>query len=138
MPDNYEISPTNVQVGSPVGPNASIWSAHPMLGDVPGQNYQGRVVVELWDEGGSRFLNAGVSKETLEPALRILRNTDQMPVITNTPWSSEPAIGTVSDKTFRGRVVIELWDSNAQVAITGSSPVWELARRALDELLQIP
>lgn len=122
----------NVQISRSSGPNASIWSGKPMLRDLPGQ-YYGRVVVEVWDEGESVFF---ASKQMLEQALSVLQNIDEQAIITITPWSDEPVIGRISGQAFRGRVIAELWNSQAVVAVTGPDSTSALVRRAVNKFLQ--
>lgn len=115
------------------GPNASIWSAKPLLGQISGQNYNGRVFIEVWSKGELVFFNAG--SELLKHALSVLQN-----VGTNlravAPWSNEPAMGEIPDQTFHGRVVVEVWDRSATVATSGSDSDANLIDRAIHWLLQ--
>lgn len=122
-----------VQVTSgDTGPNASIWSSEPMLEKGPGQHYCGRVVIEVWDEG--EFIFFPTDPYRLDQALMTLRKIDGQKVSSVTPWSNEPVMGELPEQTFRGRVVVELWDNHTAVAITGIDTPKNLAGRAANRI----
>jgi len=126
-----------------IGPNASIWLNLPMLGNVSSQSYWGRVVVEVWENGESSFHTTYMDQPRktaflLEKAMRALQNANT-PVLTTTPWSNEP-LGVMpgqSLQAFQGRVVVEVWDDQATVAITGTDEQSDLAKRAVQKIIQM-
>ena len=134
--DKSQAVPTNIRIGTAPGPNASIWSPNPMLGNAPDQTYDTRVVVEVWDEGESIFYDSSASPQKLEKALSALRSIGQKDLVAVTPWSDEPVIATVTGQTFRGRVVVELWSVQTKVAVTGSDSTPSLVQRAINRLVQ--
>lgn len=127
----------NVRLVTP-GSNSSIWSHQPMLSQVPGQHYYGRVVVEIWDRGEQVFYNSGSddassASELFERVIFALKDP-QTTSLTVTPWTDEPALGTLPGQVFRGRVVAEVWNDRVIVAATGSDSVSELFHQAIQRL----
>lgn len=135
-----------VQSGNPIdqsvvveaGPNASIWSTEPMLTEFPDQEYQGRLVVEIWTKGEYIFYPSDkqgnpVTGDFLERTIAAL-DDPQTEILTATPWTDEPVMATSEDipgERFLGRVVVEVWDEQIVVAATGSEPPASLTQRAI-------
>lgn len=122
----------------PTGPNASLWLDTPVLGMAIGRGYQGRVVVEVWDKGEMMFRPAhpGNSSQTayvLELAVSALRSINWPSVRTDT-WPNQPVMGELPSHTFLGRVVIEIWDSQTAIDVTGSGERGYLVERAIQRL----
>jgi hypothetical protein len=103
-----------------------------MLERGPGQHYCGRVVVEVWDDG--EFIFFTTEPYRLDQALITLQRIDVQQVSSVTPWSNEPVMGELPEQTFRGRVVVELWNNHTAVAITGIDTPKHLAERAARNL----
>jgi hypothetical protein len=98
----------------------SVWTNSPTLGNVPGQQYLGRVVVEVFDSGGHASVPAARSP-LIGRAIAALESQSAFPA-TPASWPVSPIMG--SDPSFgayRGRVVAEIWDAAVNVAITAAS-----------------
>jgi hypothetical protein len=52
-----------------------------------------------------------------------------------TPQTNEPASGNIIEQAFLGRVVVEMWDTQDVVAITG--PESQIMSRAMQILTEI-
>lgn len=130
-----QIIKTEVVTSSPTGPNATIWLDKPALAQMSDQNYLGRFVAEVWDEGEFVFLEN--DPYLLDKTLVALRGINDMNVLTATPWTDEPVMGEVQNRAYRGRVVIEIWDRHTSIAVTGSGSPTDLAERAISRLSRI-
>lgn len=125
------------------GPNASIWSNEPMLvTDVPGQQYYGRLVVEVWAQGSTLFYSSDEngnppSADFFDRVTGNLQNYSEEIIVTNTPWSDEPVLGEVPNQSYLGRVVVEVWDEHISIAITGTESIPALVQRSLVKIEQI-
>jgi hypothetical protein len=111
------------------GPNNSIWSNGPMLGQVPGASYVGRVVVESWDDG-SQSVVIGQAGKLVQPAMVALSNPPRS--LAASPWPNRAVTAEVAGKPFVGRVVVEVWDAQARVAVAGRQD--EAINRAIKHL----
>ncbi len=135
-------SVVEVKQGDP-GPNATIWSDEPMLvTDVPGQQYHGRLVVEVWTQGSTLFYGSDEdgnppNAEFFNRAIASLLEYSEETIITDTPWTDEPVLGEVPEQSYLGRVVVEVWDEHISIAITGTEPISTLAQRGIAKIEQI-
>ncbi len=144
-----DVSDTGAEIASVVevkqddpGPNATIWSDEPMLTDVLGQQYYGRLVVEVWSQGSTLFYSSDEdgnppSADFFDRAIGNLQDYSEEMIITNTPWTDEPVLGEVPNQNYLGRVVVEVWDEHISIAITGTEPIPVLAQRGLVKIEQI-
>lgn len=134
-------SVTEVKQNTP-GPNASIWSDQPMLvTNVSGQQYHGRLVLEVWTQGETLFFSSDENgnmpnTEFLERIIVSLGDSE-VNILADTPWTNEPVLGEVPDEIFLGRVVVEVWDEHIALAITGDTLASILAQRSITRLEQI-
>jgi len=126
---------TNVRLGLAWGPNPTIWLEKPMLGEKPGQEYIGRVIVEIWSGGESIAYGSFTANQVLALALRSLQTADPSNVVLSAPWSEEPTLGSVPDQTYQGRVVIELWSQDAVIAASGVATAATLLRNAANRVM---
>lgn len=109
-----------------------------MLTEFPDQEYQGRLVVEIWTKGEYIFYPSDkqgnpVTGDFLERTIAAL-DDPQTEILTATPWTDEPVMATSEDipgERFLGRVVVEVWDEQIVVAATGSEPPASLTQRAI-------
>ena len=126
---------TETVTQGPTGPNAVIWADKPALEQLSNQNYLGRVVIEVWNEGEFVFFENNLS--LLDKTLVALQGVTDVNVLTAAPWTDEPVMGEAKGQTFLGRVVVEVWDRHAAVAVTGLDSPTNLAERAIDRLSRI-
>lgn len=102
--------------------NRHVWGDAPFLGVIPGQTYQGRVFIEVWDST-DHLVICGHDEATLKArAGAVLRGRFTPLRGSQVPGINEAAGGDAPDRTFLGRVVIEIWSVQAVVGITGSHP----------------
>lgn len=114
------------------GANNSIWSMRPLLRTNPGQDYYGRVFVEVWDQAARLVVNNPSLKARAFAALQ----SQQVPTPDiDIPWTNQPATGEIPGQAFLGRVVVEVWRDQEVVAITGSHP--QVLAQAIEMLRQV-
>lgn len=131
-----EIVATVIVEKNPDGPNKSIWSDKPQLGGEVGQTYYGRVVLELWDHDGNISYDSdpsGQNSYLLEQALLGLEDVGKT-VYVNSPWTNEPVTGEYPEQTFQGRIVVEVWNNQAVVAVKGIESDSNLVKRAKEQI----
>jgi hypothetical protein len=120
---------------APAPPNTpvAVWSHAPTLGLVTGQQYIGRLIVEV---DGSTVAFVGVGSESIARAIAALQAPTSFP---DTPaaWPRQSVLGSGQEAAFRGRVVLEFWTTTTNVALTLSSGTREdLVQGALELLRQ--
>lgn len=110
--------------------SSTIWLGTPFLGNTPGRKYLGRVVVEVW-ENDALFFDQRLTEDedVLHRAIVALLNTKTRPS-TISPWTDKPLLGSLNDQSFLGRVVIEVWDGQCNLCISGSETLSTMTRRA--------
>lgn len=101
----------------PVGKNSSIWRSTAML-DEQGSDFQGRVVVEVWERDCRMFVTK--TGELRKRAIAALSGQAGYVQIDTTPWDQTPVMGTREDQKYLGRVVIETWSDRTIMAIDGT------------------
>ena len=108
------------------GPNSSIWNTEAMLPAHRGQAYHGRVFVEVWDTN----VRLGITGDRSlgKRALAALQGPHIRASVRDIPWTDQPVTSESSGAVFLGRLVVELWNNQAVVAVTGSNPDQVLAR----------
>ena len=135
-------APTSYTTGeqprpAPKIPNVSsaVWAGAPTLGAVPGERYQGRIVVEIGSNGGQVNFMPIATRQLVGRATAALNSSQSFPA-TPALWPAIPITGSVrGGGTFEGRIVIELWDTTTNVAVTlesGSQPA--LVQRSLQAI----
>lgn len=121
----------------PVGPLAPAigWSTAPTLGHASGQSYLGRIVVEIFEDGGGNVAFMGVDQPLVKRAIATLQEASSLPVAP-APWPAEPIMGRrPSDGAYQGRVIVELWEVTAHVATSdGDTPADDLRQSAIQAL----
>ena len=114
-----------------IGPNKELWSKRALLRDRRGHNFEGRVFVEVWDEDA--HLVVGEDNPALwAKALETLEGEFSPIVSPETPLTDEPATGAQEAQAFLGRVVVEVWEDQSLVGLTGSDP--RVVERAVEML----
>lgn len=113
------------------GANSILWSSKPLLGNLSGRNYKGRVFLEVW-ENDHRLVVVGGNTSLIERAASTLQGQFDPVRQSLIPFTSVPATGEVSDQKFLGRLTIEVWDDHTVVGINGSDP--RIVERALQTL----
>lgn len=113
---------------------SGVWVQSPLLGSIAGQNYLGRIVVEVFDSGGKVALVAADRRFVGRAAAAVLAAKSFLPEVV--PWPKGPVTGAVaSDGAYRGRFVIELWTTTTNVAAaTSEYTVGGLVQRAAEAL----
>jgi hypothetical protein len=133
----------DLQVATPNPTNASIWSFDPKLGEVPGQIYYGHVVIEVWDKGETMFFgptdeNGNIAGNLTHADLfgRVITalGDPQTPILTETPWADDPVMGPQPGMRYMGRVIVDIWEKQVTIAISGPEPISVLAQRAMQRL----
>lgn len=106
------------RVATPPGGAAVVWGGAPTLGAVPGEHYRGRIVVEL---GVGVAFMPNDAHQLLRQAIHTLETAASFRP-TTAPWPTEPIMGANPLGTpYEGRVVVELWDTTATVAVSAPS-----------------
>ena len=120
----------------PSGMPKAVWSGQPTLGEVVGQRYLGRIVVEVFGAGGQTAFIPADTRAFAGRAIGALRSRGPFKV-TGDPWPAAPIMGpSHSHGAFAGRVVVELWDGATTVAVSkGAANPSELAQSAVRALL---
>lgn len=97
------------------GPVPITWRSTPLLGDAPGERYLGRIVVEL---GGGVVFMPSQNYALIRRAIAALEARDSFPLVEFLE-PGEPLLSPPFKErgTYRGGVVVELWDTTANVAI---------------------
>jgi hypothetical protein len=87
---------------------------------VAGEQYLGRIVVEIFDNGGNvAFMGAEMT--LVSRAIATLQQGGSLPRETPT-WPAEPIMGRAStNQPYLGRIVIEMWQGTTKVG--GSSGI---------------
>jgi hypothetical protein len=128
IPDGVQLKQKATRTGSQGSP---VWAHAPTLGDVPGEVYSGRFVVELVGDQ-EQVATIGAQTRLWTQAVAALREaTPPLPRETAL-WPSEPIMARrLSSQAYFGRIVVELWTRTTNVAAspTPLSPA-ELIRRA--------
>lgn len=131
--------PQRVGTGQAVpAPAHQLWSVQPLLGSLPGQAYQGRVAIEVW-EGGTELSIAGdrpnlQDRRLLEQAVKALQSQDVLAHLVSLPWENKPSfVQEDSGDRFLGFVVIEMWNDQTIVGVSGTGPVIERARQRIEK-----
>lgn len=113
------VKPEQISKAVTPGPNLSLWSTAPQIHARTGKTYYGRVFVEVWDKDA---LIACCGDSSLQArGLAALQGHQKAVQVASTPWTSQPALGLVPGQTFLGRVVIEIWQDQAVVAMSGAA-----------------
>jgi hypothetical protein len=115
----------HIPIGStPAAPaaNRSLWGLAPILRLLPGQYYLGRVFVEVWDGNDQLVVPGNADSSLVARAGTALRGQHILLQGREVPGTNAAAGGTIANQIFLGRVIIELWSSDAVVGITGSDP----------------
>lgn len=130
---------TPQHVPPPAGVPAVLWGHTNTLAAVPGEVYQGRITAELYGQASSdqAIYRPGTvfQQKFIEQALGALRGKASF-AATPSLWPAAPITGGSGPNSgpYLGRVVIELWSSTANVAVTvvGGKPE-ELVRRVIED-----
>jgi hypothetical protein len=97
--------------------NISLWHSQPLLKPA-GQTYLGRVFVEVWDGEDTHLV--ATNDSLCSTALAALSGEQQSISATNTPLTNLPATGGVSGQTFVGRVIVEVWNNQIVIGVSGT------------------
>ncbi len=118
-----------IEQQKPMGANSSLWSRNPVLGALPGRNYYGRIFVEVWEKD-ARLVSDSREPSWLQGAMIALKTNTYRKVGLN--LTDEPTTGQIANQAYHGCVVIEQWDDQVLVGLTGSSQLLERAIQILE------
>lgn len=112
----------------------SLWAGTPALGEVPGGEFLGRVVAEIWENGASFFYQRLTDDEKiLERAVSAL-DRGEPEQFRDSLWTNEPIMENLENQPFLGRVVVEVWDRGSYISIIGDESANLLISRALQRI----
>jgi hypothetical protein len=124
---------------SPVAAVPGVWAHFTTLGTVAGEQYLGRIVVELFDgRDPPAVAFIGADRQLVERAVAALGGGD-VPGPEPAMWPagsiivpSEPAAA------YRGRIMMEFWQRTVKVTASGSAGnTADLVQRALQALQRV-
>jgi len=116
-----------------IGSNSILWSERPILMNITGQSYHGRIFVEVWEDDMHLAFTNHCRKDFLKEKTIDALRSQQFILVDSEQLTDEPVTGP-SSETFIGRVTIEIWDNPAVANITGQKRELLLyqARRMLE------
>jgi hypothetical protein len=118
----------------PAGASVAVWSRTPTLGNVAGQAYLGRIVLEMYDKSNyTAVMGADGGLVGRAPAaLRAQRSFAHESGV----WPRGPIMGrNPGDLSYQGRAVIEFWSrtTNVAISVTTGTP-GNVVQRAIQAL----
>jgi hypothetical protein len=115
---------------------AAVWGLAPTLGDVPGERFLGRLMVEA---GIGVVATPSEARDLARRAADALDGAIDFP-LTGAPWPDLPIMRPDAPPgAFRGRVVVELWERSVLIAVTPTTvPVGDLVAEAIEVLRTFP
>lgn len=113
------------------GVDPAVWSHRPTLGNVSGERFRGRIVIEVY-KAGADVAFIGTTLEAASTAAVFLKQ-QELPPVTSPMWPNQPIMATAAaGSDYLGRVVVELWDRTARLGASAvRSSIPELGRLAL-------
>lgn len=117
-----------------------VWSTNPTLDAVSGESYQGRIVFELYRNAGddqTLFTPGTMTQPQFRQQALTALQSQTSPARTPAVWPSTPITGGSAPDSgpYLGRVVVELWDSTTNVAVTAvDANGQDLVQRAIQDL----
>ncbi len=113
--------------------NRTLWLDEPVLGDIPGQTFLGRVVLEVWEKGELFFWQRLTDDNRVIPRAVSALLANKPEQTKKSPWTIEPALGNLEEQ-FLGRVVVEVWNRQSYISVLGNVEPDMLRDRALHTL----
>ena len=101
----------------PSGANRSIWAHRPQMATIPGDQYQGRVFLDVY-VSEVRYAVCGGDRALLNRVRSVLQGEFTPLRGLQLPWANEP-VGGSPEAQFLGRVIVECWQGEAVVGISG-------------------